>query len=250
MTKYICLIIIMALSFHGCFYLSSNWEREVYNKPPTEWNSRECLTIIAASISHNLLDYRTNIKVIATPYYPSVIMALYRNGNEIKQWTKEQYQTDVDALMKDDVGLYYDWVSNKLIDGRGNYYRDKSQIDSLMFLVTIQNRAYSSGGSMMQVKVGASIVWAPLVSPDQIYIPDISTLEDRIFLVNEQKMFIKPKYVWGKRHNTLTIEETLLLMFNLKNGEKHFLEKSENMYLVVKGFERDIELTFPLAYMR
>lgn len=225
MNKRTCFILLLFF-LNGCFYFSSRWEKEIYQKPPTQWDSRECLTVVAASMSHNLFDLRTPIKIIATPYYPSVIMAIYKNGHELK-FNEDQYKNDVDGLLKENAGMYYDWDSFRLIDGHGNYFKDKTQIDSLMFLVTIQNRGYSN-----------------------IYMPDITNLEDKMFLVNDEKKFIKPRYVWGKRRNFLTSEESLLAMFHLRNGERHFLEKSDNMYLAIKGFGSDINLTFPLSYMK
>ncbi|MBI5476813.1 MAG: hypothetical protein HY964_08775 [Ignavibacteriales bacterium] len=236
---------LLILFLEGCLSV-----KETYDKPPNEWNSNECLLILSNAISHNLFDNRTNIKIIATPYYPSVILALYRNRNEVRKWTMDQYKIDVDELMKYNAGLYYDWTSNKIVDSKGNYFKDKTQIDSLMFMISITNLAYYSAGSMMQVKVGGAVVWMPLVSPDQIYTPEISRLEENIFLTNDQSRSIKPKYVWGKKNTMLTTEETLFVMFNLRAGDNHFLSKSESIYLLIKGFEEDIILTFPLKYLK
>ncbi|MBI4810371.1 MAG: hypothetical protein HY800_02805 [Ignavibacteriales bacterium] len=204
-------------------------------------------------MSHNLYDMRTNIKIIATPYYPSVILAIQRISQGIYHWSEEDYRMNVDALMKDNAGLYVDWAAKRFMDSRGNYYRDKLQIDSLMFLITIQNRAWPCG-TMITYYVGGMFggegFTVPLYGSEHCYMPEITNLEDRIFLVNENNKFIKPRYVWGKRHNVLTMEETLLAMFYLSRGEDHFLAGSDEMYLLVKGFERDIKLTYSLSMMR
>ena len=82
------------------------------------------------------------------------------------------------------------------------------------------------------------------------YIPDIINLEQNIFLINEKNKFIKPKYVWGKRRSQLTMEETLLVMFQLREGNYHFLDGSEKIYLGIKGFNADIKLELPLSLIR
>ena len=252
MKKYFIYIIPFVLS--GCFYIGKNQYEDIIKKPYTEWDDQECLTIVAGAMSHNLYDMRTNIKIIATPYYPSVILALQRISQGIHHWSDNEYRLNVDALLKDNAGIYVDWNAQKFVDSRGNYYRDKVQIDSLMFLITIQNRAWPCGtiityyvGDMFGGGEGFTL---PLYGSEHCYIPDITNLENKIFLINEKNKFIKPKYVWGKRHNVLTMEETLLAMFYLKQGDIHFLEGSDKMYLVVKGFENDIKLPFSLSMMR
>ena len=87
----------------------------------------------------NILDNRTNIKVYATPYCPSVIAALTKF-----RWLQIPVhpitaESDFETLLKETCGMYYDRESNKLMDARGNYFKDKMQIDSIMFLITIEN---------------------------------------------------------------------------------------------------------------
>jgi hypothetical protein len=172
-------------------------------------------------------------------------------------WSESEFIFNVDALMKEDNGLYVDWQTNRLVDSRGNYFKDCTQIDSLMFLISITNTAWTSANSLVQVAVSvdpetkkAISAMVPLVTPDQTYVPDISNIEQRIYLVNDKGKFIKPKYVWGKRNNVLTTEESLFAMFYFREGNHHFLEGSSEMYLLIKGFESDIRLEFPLSMMR
>jgi hypothetical protein len=223
---------------------------DVAKKPYTEWNYRDVLIIMASAMSHNIFDYRTNIKVMATPYYPSVVLAIQWRTMEKDHLSGREFRDNVNILLKENVGLYYDWDHNRFMDSRGSYYRDKSQIDSLMFFITIENHAWGAAGSSVEVPVlsGRSIV--PLVAPYAIYIPHINDLEYRIYLLNDEGKFIRPQYLWGRRKNILTTPESMFAMFYLKEGDHHFLKNSKKMYLLVTGFERDIKLPFDLSLLK
>jgi hypothetical protein len=170
-------------------------------------------------------------------------------------WSESEFQFNVDVLMKEDNGMYVDWPTGRLVDSKGNYFKNHTQIDSLMFLVTINNTAWTSANSLVRVAIPVNEksgipVMVPLVTADQSYVPDISNIEQRIYLVNDKGKFIKPKYVWGKRNNVLTTEESLFAMFYFRQGDHHFLSGSDEMYILIKGFESDIRLEFPLSMMR
>ncbi len=229
--KYFIFIILFATS--GCFYFGKYTYHDIIKKQSDEWSIRDALIVLASPIAHNLYDKRTNIKIMATPYYPSVIFAIQRIAQRINHWTEEQFRINTEQLLKDNIGLYIEWETNHLVDSRGNYFRSIEQVDSLMLLITIENNAWPS------------------------YIPDITNLEERIFLVNDKGEFIKPKYVWGKRKNQLAITERMFVMFhftkrdgNATEANYHFLRGSENMYLIIQGFEMDIKLTLPLSMMK
>jgi hypothetical protein len=156
----------------------------------------------------------------------------------------------VDALMREDNGIYMIWTINGLVDSRGNYFKKHTQIDSLMFLITLNNTAWSSINSNMEVLVHGKPRVVPLINFDQYQIPDISNIENQIFLVSKKGEFIKPRYMGGRRNNILTTEESLFAMFYFREGDHHFLSNSDEMYLLIKGFEGDIRLEFPLSMMR
>lgn len=236
---------VLVLLLSGCF----NKYSDIIQKSNNEWDFRECLTVISASVGSNFLDFRTNIKAAVTPYYPSVVFALQRNAQRIMHWSESEFQYNTNELMKLSNGLYIDWKNNKLVDSRGNYYKDYIQIDSLMFLITLINQAWTSINSQMEVICNGMLIAVPLISFDQCYIPDITDIEHRIFLINDKGKFIRPKYVWGRKNNVLTTEETLLVMFNFRNGDYHFLSNSKKMQILIKGFEIDMRFDFPLTMM-
>ncbi len=249
----------VTIIFSGCFYIGQDRYEDIIQTPSYEWSIRDGLTVILSPIAHNLYDFGSpNIKVYATPYFPSVVLAIERAEQRIKHWNEEEYQKNVDKLLKEAVGMYRDWERESFVDGRGNYYKDHTQIDSMLFLITIENRSWPCNVPLITVgvpgiKIGQGryrdiFLMHPADWP--CYMPDITNLEDRIFLVNGKNRFIKPRIVWGKRNNILTMPETMFAMFHFREGSYHFLDGSDEMYLVIKGFENDVKLSFPLSMMR
>ena len=262
--RFILITSFIVFYFIGCFYVGKESYEDIIGKPSTDWSIRDGLTVIISPIAHNLFDNGSpNIKVFVTPYYPSVVLAIERSEQRIKHWSEDEYRLNADKLLKDAVGMYMDWNNNRFVDSRGNYFRTPEQIDSLLFLITIENRSWPCNVPQMTISTQPMIIddkmqssslyaMAPLMKPYDwpCYLPDITNLEERIFLVNDKKEFIKPKYVWGKKKNILTMPETMFAMFHFRKGEHHFLEGSDKMYLVIKGFENDIKLPFSLSMMR
>lgn len=256
--QYISVLAICMLS--GCFYIGQDRYEDIIKTPSYNWNIRDGLTVILEPMAHNLYDFGTNIKVYAAPYFPSVVLAIERAEQRIKHWDEDGYRKNTDRLLKESVGLFRDWGKEKFVDARGNYFKDHTQIDSMLILITIENRGWpcavpliTVGSSKRSIMDGhGSYMQVPLMNPADwpCYMPDITTLEDRIFLVNGKNKFIKPSVVWGKRNNILTMPETMFAMFHFREGDHHFLDGSDNMYLVIKGFDNDVKLSFPLSMMR
>lgn len=202
----------------------------IIKKPVSTWNRRDCLTIMMGNIRSNLLDNRTNIKVYATPYTPAVIAAMSKYRWLQIPVPESAAVSDFESLLKETFGMYYDGENEKIMDSRGNYFKDRAQIDSIMFLITIENTAWMN-----------SMAFGILLD-----IPDITSLENQIFLVNDENKYILPKYVWGRKKNILTTPEILFANFKVKEDNYSFLENSKNIYLCIKGLEQDIRLEFPL----
>lgn len=229
--------IIFILQFFflsGCFYLGKDQISDIFQKPSSEWSSRDCLTILMSGVGNNLAKLKaqtnSNIQVFATPYCPVVIEAINRTAQLRSHWSEKEFRNTTEILSKDAMGMFVDWEHNTFVDGKGARYANILQMDSLMFLVSLNN----IGGA--------------------VYFPDISDLEQRILLVNGKHNYIKPPYVWGKKRNILTsIDETLLVMFQLRSGDYHFLKGSNTFSLVITGFQgmksNDVKLDFPVALL-
>jgi len=211
----------------GCFYVGGDQYEDVLRRPSSEWSTRDCLTVILSAMRNNLSDNGTDIRVFATPFYPKVILAMNRRSQLLKSRSDEQFHADVDTLLAVQAGVYMDWQNERLVDSRGFYIDTETQFDSLLFLVTLRNNGWPAS------------------------MPDISDIENRIFLWNEQGERLVPRYVWGRRRSKLEMEEVLLVMFCLRLRNEHqFLEHSENYRLTVHGFDRPVDLSFAISQFR
>ena len=228
---------LLFIIFPGCFYIGKNQYDDIVQRPPEQWSTQECLTVIMSAARYNFNDPRSSdIKVVAIPYYPSVISALTRRAHILGplqypaftyKHTEERYRNDLDTLLAGEAGVYIDRTTGQYLDSRGNYLRSPTQLDSLMFYLSI----WSDG-----TRPGLS--------------PDITDLENNIFLINDRNETIRPLRAVGKRNMRLTTEEKLLLMFPLYQNDHHFLEGTDNMSLVIKGLGDEIRLRFPVSMMR
>lgn len=239
-------IFLLTTFLAGCFANVEN----IVERPPDEWSTRDCLTIVMSAMANNYLDQASNIQVVATPYYPDVVAAINRMQNLQLHWSPDESRTNMDLLLKAGVGLYINWENGRMMNGQGNYFRDKTEIDSLLFLVTLKNKTWPCNVPTATVSAGGAFGSLPLTKHPgdwPCYIPDISDIENCIILTNDKGDSLRPKYVWGRNNTLLSLEETLLAQFVLREGDSHFLKESENIHLVILGFEKHIKLTYSLS---
>lgn len=249
--RYFSLILCCILV--GCFYVGQDRFSDIIQRPPSTWSNRDCLTVVLAAMHHNYFDQNSpNIKVMAMPYTPWVVMALNRLSQSKQRWSDTEYEHQLDAALKGISGLYLDWDVNHFVDSRGNYLRNVGQLDSLLFMVTLRNNSWPCNVPVISVPIssGGQTTYkdAPLLSPVDYpcYIPDITDLDARIYIETDNGLTIKPRVVWGRKRNLLTLEETLLVMFPLRSGTQHLFDKTGEVYLVLKGFDAKIRFTFSM----
>ncbi len=246
-------VIPCTLGFFGCFNSGQVLYEEILSHPSAGWSDQQCFTVIAIPAVHNHFDVETNVKVMAVPYYPSVIIAIQRSAQHLAHWSEGTFRANTDTLMADAAGMYVDWRHDERItDPRGNYLHDSRQIDVLEFLVTIDNTQWPC--PMYQANIGSpgspTYVMAPVIPLSTCSTPDISHLEKNVFLENDLGDILMPRFVWGRRNDILTMEETVFVKFHLRASGDHFLKNSQNMRLVLRGFDKEIRLSFPLSFMR
>ena len=233
-----CLIIA-----DGCFYLGKNQAEDILQKPSSQWSSRDCLTVILSSMQNNLYDQGSpNIKLIATPYTPAVIAAINRMSQTREHWSDDETQRQIDTSLVLQAGLFLDPQTSQFMDSHGNYMGRTGRLDALQFLLTLRNNAWPCA-----IPVVNSVPLTKLLSDWPCYIPDISHLDQQIYLSNDKGFSIKPKYVWGRRNNQFTLEETLVVAFDLEIGDRHLFDDSGIIILVLDGFEVPIKLKFRIS---
>lgn len=240
----------------GCYYLGKNTYRDVVARSSTEWSSPECLTVIIGAANHNLGDTRSAVKVIATPYYPSVVRAIGRRAQLQYHWDERNFQGYVDRLIHYSSGMYVDWERpGEIVYGAGlRALQDATQFDSLMFLLTFQVIGWESKELHIQVPIptagGETIMQSiPLDGHTGEDLPEIQ--EGTILLVNEKGGVISPTLLVGKRMSYLTQkEESMYAKFDFRTPGHHFLEGSKYFVLTIRGYESDIRLRFPTDIMR
>jgi hypothetical protein len=218
---------LVLLLLPGCYYLGQNTYKDIVDDPSSGWSGPEVLTVIMEAGNHNLLDGRTNIKAIATPYYPSVIKAIGRRAQLLNHWSEAQFRGWVDRLLYEGSGMYVNWESpsEPIYDSKLHHLDSIAQFDSLMVLLTLIDVGYPH--------------------------PDITQLEEQLFLVNERGDVLSPQTVWGRRMNILTnFDETLFLKFNLWDDTTHFLKNSRRYFLLIKGLDGNIRLELAANLMR
>jgi hypothetical protein len=238
------LILCFELS-SGCYYLGQNTYREIVVNPSTAWSGPEALTLVMEASNNNLRDYRNNVKVIATPYYPSVVKAIGRRAQFVGHWDEEGYRKFVDGLLFNSSGMLVDWEKGeRIFAGGSGYLEGPTQYDSLTFLISMHNLGWPC---VKIISIGGKFV--SIGNPD-CDVPDMTDFQEKVFLVNDENRFIRPVLVWGVRQTALMGEETIFIKFRLSSGEHHFLEHSEKMFLVFKGFGDDIRLEYSTALMK
>ncbi len=240
MKPVLLLSFVAGITFAGCF---TSYE-SILARRSAEWSSRDCINVLLQGMSSNIAPKNTTIRVIATLYSFPVILAINRNDQRLKHLSEDEFRTGVDRQTREDLGLFVDWGKSRLVDGRGNYYQDATQLDSLTLLISIEN----SGWPCASLLSGAGIPIIPL-GLDPCYMPEINDLERRIFLTNDNGEVLAPMYVTGRRNVLLTTEETLLAKFPLNNADgspSHFIGRSGNIWLVIEGFADRIRLEIPV----
>src|SRR5437899_1053491 len=132
-------VLLQIFLLSGCHNSGQLRYEEIIARPSSDWSGEECFMVASIPVTYNVFDQNTSVKIFATPYYPSVILAIQRAAQKVNHWSEETFCANTDTLMADAAGMYVDWKQNRLVDSRGYYLRDKTQIDAIEFLITIDN---------------------------------------------------------------------------------------------------------------
>lgn len=215
-------LIVEALFSSSCFHLGQHQLDQIRGKSPSQWTEDDCKTVIAAAMVHNLYDVEANVFVYVTPYTPLVITAHNTKEYRVKDLSENEFRENVEREAKEYLGMSYDWKTNQYVDSRGDYYESVLQLDSLIFLITLENIKY----------------------PQEQ--PVIDDLEGRITLQNDSGDFIRPLYIKGRKQQRLVTRESIMAMFRLRTGSFNFLEGAKDIFLNIGGFDKPIKVKIPL----
>jgi hypothetical protein len=221
---------------------------ELQSVAPGEWTKEECMTVILSSVATNIFDHRYNVKIIALPYFPSVVEAITRlaDARDTMNDFEGKYKYQMDALLKSGSGLYYDWDKAKYYSPRGHYYSGKLDLDSLLFLVTLLNTGWPCLSPIILDRERGTSHTLFSLADTPCDTPAISNIENQIKLVNDRGDTLSPRYVFGRKHDQLTSEEDLFVMFHMDTADQgHFLDKTDNIRFVITL--TGVKLSMPIS---
>ena len=253
-------LILTLSALAGCAGLKSF--DEVSQEPSSQWTDEDCMTVILNSTSHNIFDQNTMVKTAATPFSPLVLRALARMDQQKQHLGMSEFEVNLQGKLLDELGLLYDTESKRYFNKDGSVLRGPEQMDSLIFFVDLVNtsnceplqgisssEAVLSDGQVHQMAMMKSVLGNMPMSALPCETPDISHLQDQILLENDAGRLLKPNVVWGRRSNVLDREEILLVMFQLRWGDYHFLAGTKKVVLSIEGLGRKVQLEFPLSHL-
>ncbi|TAK61918.1 MAG: hypothetical protein EPO24_05415 [Bacteroidetes bacterium] len=243
--KYVAILVLITIT--GCVHHEFD---TIVKKPVSEWSAPDCLTIMSMATSNNFANDDARVRVIVTPFSPLVVTAFTRLQQERQRLSAAAYHSLVEDRLLEDLGIYYDTKTGYTFDARGNYYRDEAQIDSLLILLSLENKTYPCTPPIVMVPIGKEKIpkmrQLMNVGDYPCYTPEITDLEKQIFLKNEKDELLQPRGVYGKRGKVFFKREQLLLLFSLRQGEKNFFDGSKRIYLTINELDGGITMEIPL----
>lgn len=220
---YPIILLTMFLAGGGCAQLDRAQLREILKIHPNEWTLEDCNSLLASLVVHNMFDVNSRVRVYATPCYPVFITAYNRKEQLQQQWTDEDFRREVERQGREFLGMTVNWQTWEFLDVKQGVYRDRTQLDSLVVLITIVNKSYP------------------------YYSPDLTTLKDRVLLRDDAGHTLRPLSMKGRKGDLLVREETVSVVFPVRRGARHFLDGSATVWLVLEGFGDDVTLPLPVS---
>ena len=241
-------LIAVVVALEGCSDVLSY--DSVMMKHSSNWTKYDCQVVVQTEFKGNAKDKDARIAVLAVPFSPSVLTALTRIEQLKAHWTEDIYVKNLEDQLAVIAGVLYDRRSDQYFDARGNYYSKLAQLDRLVFMVEFRNKTWPC--------LNPILAWSPLFTETLFssltdvpcYTPDITDLEQRIVLVNDKLQTLRPVSVFGRKNNMLTRDEDLIIIFPLKSDSTSFFEGTQGVTLSITGFDKPVELKYPIDLLR
>jgi hypothetical protein len=215
----LALSIIFILFNEGC----SASAEQLRTVPYERWSAENCMSIIMANVSHNLRSDGQIVYALVIPYTPQVVKAIGRY-RQLKYGLSDSLAYEfVQRLMQHGSSTFLD-RQGAMWDARGNRFTGKR--DSLMVLVSLINQTWPCKSPTLN--------GVPLIRQSDMpcEMPGISDIERHIFLRTDIGDTLYPSKVWGRKHESLTTDEDLLVVFDLRETEHQ-----ENLFLHIDAFD-------------
>lgn len=241
-------IVACAFSLAGCSDVLSY--DSVMTKRSSFWTKYDCQVVIQTEFKGNAKDKDARVVVLAVPFSPSVLTALTRIEQLKEHWSSDVYMKHLEDQLAVIAGVLYERKSDQYFDARGNYYSKLTQLDRLVFMVEFRNKTWPC--------INPILAWTPMFEETLFsslvdvpcYTPDITDLEGRIVLMNDKQQTLRPLSVYGRKNNMLTRDEDLIVIFPLKADSSSFFDGAQEVILSVTGFDKPIDLKYPIELLR
>lgn len=208
----------VAFILSGCF---TSLE-EVRSRSYRSWTAEECMALIMENTRHNLRADGQVVYALVMPYTPEVAQAIARYRQLKYDYSDSTTYEWVYELTKQGTGTFLD-ERGRLWDARGNRFSGRR--DSLTVLVNLVNKTWPCDPP--------KINGIPLMRLSDIpcETPAIDDIGAHIFLRSTEGDTIYPSTVWGRKNNTLTTDEHLLVVFDLRSTERQ-----DSLYIEINAF--------------
>lgn len=226
----IVVLFYISLTNNGCFSSVEALRQQDYST----WTAEDCMALVMANTHHNLRKDGTIIYSLVTPFTPEVVRAIGRL-RQLKEGVSDSLTYEfIQRLTKDGTGLYLD-RDGTIWDRSGN--RFSPDRDSLLVMVNLVNKTWPCE------PITINGVPIQRLSDVVCQTPDITRLEEHIYLRTAGGDTIYPKFIYGRRHTSLTSDENLLAMFDLQDRPE-----GEIYYFTIDAFikENQKETVYPL----
>jgi len=200
------MVIFVMTCNQGCF----TSVEQLRSVPYAEWTAEDCMAVIMRNVHHNLKRDGEIISALVIPFTPEVVKAIGRY-RQIKYAHSDSLTYEfVQRLTQQGTGTFLD-RDGMLWDAQGNRFIGRR--DSLMVMVSLINTTWPCEPLSLN---GIPIM---NMSETPCETPDISNLDQHIFLSTATGDTLYPKTLFGRRNNILTDDENLLIVFDLRGVE-------------------------------
>lgn len=181
---------------------------EIRTRPYQEWSAEDCMAVIMRNVRHNLRADGQIVYALVVPFTPEVAQAVAKYRQHKYSLSDSLTYEFVYSLTKQGTGTFID-RNGVQWDSRGERFSGRR--DSLTIMVSLINKTWPCDPP--------TIGGIPLMRLSDVpcETPPIDDISAHIYLRTVEGDTIYPSTVWGRKNNSLTTDENLLLVFDLRS---------------------------------